>query len=137
MFTHDVLYARGSPDEVEDRGAITRDQAIELFRSFPFGLELAKRAGNPDLTAPTITFTDEATTSCLAVWSEVPGVYVIWLPFAFVLADGTTDAARIEECISNFFAGRFDEVAKRVAELSIESGGSSAEQAAAPDRSGE
>lgn len=123
VFTHDVLYARASPDEVEDRGAITRDQALELFRSFPFGPELAKRARNPDLTVPTITFTDEASSSCFAVWSEVPGVYVIWLPSAVTLANGTTDSGGIEECISLFFAGRFDEVVQRVTELCAKSGG--------------
>ena len=119
MFSHDVLYARLSPDEVEDRGAITRDHAIELFRSFPFESELAKRARNPELTVPTITFKNEASSACLAVWSEVPGTYFIWLPSVATFADGIGDTVSIEECINLFFAGQNDEVEQRVTELGV------------------
>ena len=43
MVTHDFLFARSSPDEVEERGPITREEAIVLFRTFPFLIELEAR----------------------------------------------------------------------------------------------
>jgi hypothetical protein len=73
MITHDVLFARASPDDVEGRGPITRERAIDLFRTFPFAAELEARRRDPDLTVPTITFTDESSGDALAIWSETPG----------------------------------------------------------------
>lgn len=117
MFTHNVLYACDTPDKVEERGAINRDQAIGIFRSFPFASELAKRAENSDLTVPTITFKDVTSNACFAIWSEVPGVYVLWLPSVVMFADGVADTAGIERCVSLFFAGRLDEVERQMAKL--------------------
>jgi hypothetical protein len=110
MITHDVLFARASPDEVEERGPITRDQAIILYRAFPFVTELKARAHQPDLTAPTITFTDQLSGNALAIWSEMVGRFVIWFPSAFALAEDVSDPGTVENCIELFFGGRTDEL---------------------------
>jgi hypothetical protein len=114
MVTHDVLFARASPDELEEHGPITRDQAIILFRTFPFLNELAARERQPDLTVPTITFTDQSTGVALAIWSETAGRFVIWLPSAVALAQDVSDPDAVEKCIALFFDGRTDEVAQLI-----------------------
>jgi|GEM_PF-2304997 len=115
--THDVLYARESPDDVESRGAIARDDAIGLFRTFPFAAELASRGRNPDLTAPTMTFTVESSGDALAIWSEADGRFVIWFPSEFASADNVSDPGAIEKCIGLFFDGRTEELSELIRDL--------------------
>jgi hypothetical protein len=105
MITHEVLFARTSPDALEERGPITRDQAVLLFRTFPFLTELAARERQPELTVPTITFTDQSTGGALAIWSETAGRFVVWLPSAFALAEDVSDPDAVENCIALFFEG--------------------------------
>lgn len=117
MITHDVLFARASPDELDERGPITRDQAIGLLRPFPFLNELVARERQPDLTVPTISFTDQSTGEALAIWSEVAGQFVIWLPSALAVAQDVSDLEAVEQCIGLFFDGRIDDVAERISGL--------------------
>lgn len=117
VFTHNVLFARLSPDDVEERGPITRSDAVQLFRVFPFETELKKRSHAPALTAPTITFRDEQNDLDLAIWSEASERFVIWFPAALGLARNVMDLASVEDCIGLFFDGRIDELVQRIAGL--------------------
>lgn len=118
--THDVLYARETPDDVEPRGVITRDDAIELFRTFPFATELASRRLNPELTAPTITFAAESSGDALAIWSEVDGRYVIWFPSEFTSAENVSDPGAVEKCICLFFDRPTEELSELIRNLGSE-----------------
>jgi hypothetical protein len=117
MITHDVLFACASPDDVEERGSITRERAIDLFRTFPFAAELEARSRDPNLTVPTITFTDQSSDDALAIWSETAGRFVIWFPPASAVAENVADTDAVEECIGLFFDGRIEELARLMSDL--------------------
>ncbi len=117
MFTHTVLYASPSPDHVEKRGPITKVEALDLLRTFPFEREVRKHEGNRDLTVPTLTFVDEADGSEFALWSSDPGRYLIWVPALFALADNIKERGEILECLALFFDGDLEELEERVGEL--------------------
>jgi hypothetical protein len=102
MFIHNVLFARTSPDEVEERGLITRDQAIALFRTFPFQIELEARERDPNLMVPTITLKDQSSNRALVIWSEMVGKFVIWFTPACVLAEDISDPDAVDRCIGLF-----------------------------------
>ena len=103
MFTHTVLFASPSPDDLEERGPITQEAALELVRSFPFEAELRKREQDADLTVPTLTFTDEADGSSLAIWSADPGEFLLWVPALLGLVHGVTDPEDVADCVELFF----------------------------------
>ncbi len=117
MFTHTVLFATLSPDDLEERGPISREEAIELFRSFPFEEELTKREGNADLTVPTLTFTAEADGSSLTIWSADPGEFLIWVPAIFGLAGGVTDPEDVADCVDLFFDSDLETLGIRLIRL--------------------
>ncbi len=103
MFTHTVLPAATSPDALEARGPISREDAIHLCRSYPFEEELRKREHDADLTVPTLTFTNEADGSSLAIWSADPGEFLLWVPSIFALVNGVTDLEDVADCVELFF----------------------------------
>jgi hypothetical protein len=115
--TYDVLLACASPDDLEERGAITSKEAIGVFRTFPFAAELEARSANPDLTAPTITFTDQSSGEALAIWSETIGKFVIWLPSELAVADDVADTAAVENCIGLFFDGQIYTLAQVITDF--------------------
>ena len=103
MFTHTVLYASPSPDDFEERGAINRDAAVALFRSFPFEAEHRKRATDDSLTVPTLTFTDATDESTLTIWSPDPGEFVVWATNVFEIVHAITDPDDVIDCLELFF----------------------------------
>ena len=103
MFTHTVLYAAPSPDDFEERGPIDRDDAVALFRSFPFEEELQQRAGDDNLTVPTLTFTDAIDGSDLTIWSADSGEYVVWASAVFGIVHAVTDPDDVADCVELFF----------------------------------
>lgn len=117
MFTHNVLLAMPSPDRSEDRGPISKDQAIQLFRDFPFERELEKRKSDADLTVPTLTFTDEKDGSSFAIWSSDPGKFLIWVPEIFGLVDNINNRFEVAECLALFFDGEVDALDERLGRL--------------------
>ena len=117
MFTHTVLRAAPSPDHVERRGAITRNQALDLMRTFPFEEEVRKHTQNRDLTVPTLTFTDEADATEFSVWSADPGRYLVWVPHLFGLAENIAGRLEVLEALAYFLDGDWEELEERLGEL--------------------
>lgn len=117
MFTHSVLLASSSPDDVEERGPISADEALQLLRTFPFVEELGKRSKDPDLMVPTITFTNQSQGIDLAIWSEAPNEFTVWLPSCWSLAQRVTDRDAVEKCVTLFFKTRIAELAEHIAAL--------------------
>ena len=117
MFTHTVLYASPSPDHLQRRGSITKVQALDLLRNFPFEQEVRKHESDRDLTVPTLTFVDEGDGSEFAVWSADPGRYLIWVPALFALADNISNRGEVVECLGLFFDNDLEELEERVGEL--------------------
>ena len=117
MFTHTILRAVSSPDLAEERGPITQAAALDLFRSFPFEAELNKHLADPDLTVPSLTFTDLATESTLTIWSADPGAFRVWVPETFSMADAITDPDDVADCIELFFESDHETLGIRIIRL--------------------
>ena len=117
MFTHTILRAVADPEQAEDRGPITQDEAVALFHAFPFEAELARQATNPDLTIPTLIFTALATGSTLTIWSAEPGSFRLWVPETFSMVDGVTDPDDVADCIDLFFESDHETLGIRMIRL--------------------
>ena len=105
-YTHDVQLARFRWDQVEERGAIDAEGAIEAFRAFPFRQEQEAARSLPEPTFPTVSFRSHPDGAVLSVWSLEPGEFEVHLEAGKVqVTVSERDPARIEEAIHHFFAG--------------------------------
>jgi hypothetical protein len=75
MYTWHVQLADFRWDEIEQRGAIDANQAVEEFRSFPFKEQITKAVGMPEPTMPTISFACPSQLTVLSIWSGDPEKY--------------------------------------------------------------
>ena len=123
MFTHTVLAAQPSPDYVEQRGSITRNAALDLVRVYPFEAEVRKHQREPDLTVPTISFTDVLAGHEFAVWSADPNRYLVWVPHLFALAENIAGRLAVLEVLALFLDGDWEELEERMGELAQEGHG--------------
>ena len=117
MFTHTVLHAAPSPDHAERRGVITKGQALELVRTFPFEAEVRKHEADRDLTVPTLTFAAVGEEVEFAVWSADPDRYLVWVPHLFGLAANIAGRAEVLEVLGLFFDEDWEELEERLGEL--------------------
>lgn len=121
--TYDILDAVESPDEIRDMGRIETKEAVSVFCDYPFGKQLALRAENPDLMAPTITYHDESDDLDLAIWSESAGRFTIWFPSAALEVDGYIGFMEIARCIEAFCDGRHSDLERYLMELKVKYSG--------------
>lgn len=117
MFQHTVLGAMPSPDHAEARGLIARASALDLIRTYPFEAEVRKHLREPDLTVPTITFTDAILGHEFTVWSADPNRYIVWVPHLFALAEGVVGRPEVLEVLAHFLDGDWEELEERMGEL--------------------
>ena len=119
-FTCKLLLAVASPDEVVKMGEINKAAALSFVKSFPFRRELARRKQDPSLTAPTITFHDNAAHRYLSIRGDSPGHFAVWKTNAEARADGVKSMLKVLACISLFFDGKDKELNDYLRHLSTE-----------------
>ena len=105
-YTHDVQLARFRWDQVEERGPIDVEGAIEAFRGFPFRQEQEVARSLPEPTFPTVSFRSHPDGAVLAIWSLEPGEFEVHLEADRVnVTVPERDPGQIEAAIRHFFAG--------------------------------
>ena len=117
MFTCTVLHAAPSPEFVQRRGLITRDQALDLVRTFPFEAEVRKHQRDRDLTVPTITLAAIDHDAEFTVWSADPDRYIVWIPSLFALAEDIRGRTEVLEVLALFCDGDWEELEERMGEI--------------------
>jgi len=117
-FTYNVPLSTSSPDDVVEMGEIEKEAALSVVGSFPFQEGLAKRAKNPSLMAPTLTFSNNTTGQDLAIWSEIQGQYTIWKPDAMACAECVETMQHLLACVALFFDEQDEELNALLEQLS-------------------
>lgn len=117
MFTCTVLHAAPSPDFVQRRGLVTRAQALDLVRTFPFEAEVRKHHRDRDLTVPTVTFAATDDDAEFTVWSADPDRYIVWIPRLFALAENIRGRPEVLEALALFLDGDWEELEERMGEI--------------------
>ena len=77
LITYNVQLAHFKSNQVEERGEVTEEQAVETLSGFPFEAELVRLVNFNEGCVPTITFHDSRDDSSLAIWLDDSRLYTI------------------------------------------------------------